>query len=216
MFSLLSQPLPSTSDRASSVAASRAQPSPRPKSGAQVETRRAMRDDARLALMVREHHRVIWRVARRLGVPQSHCDDAVQHVFMIAADRLDDVKIGSERSFLIGTAIRVAANARRLAHVRREQGEDDTSLHVDPAPNAEALVDQKRMRELLDEVLDALDDDLREVLVLHELEGLPAPAIAELLSLPVGTVASRLRRAREEFQSCARRVRARAAHRGGA
>jgi len=57
--------------------------------------------------------------------------------------------------------------------------------------------------------------ELREVFVLFELEGLRSTEIAPLLGLPVGTVASRLRRAREAFHLQAKRARARTA-RGGA
>jgi RNA polymerase sigma-70 factor (ECF subfamily) len=62
---------------------------------------------------------------------------------------------------------------------------------------------------MLDDVLDALDDDLRVVFVLAELEELTAPEIAGLIGVPLGTVASRLRRAREEFNKSVKRLRAR-------
>jgi RNA polymerase sigma-70 factor (ECF subfamily) len=68
---------------------------------------------------------------------------------------------------------------------------------------------------LLDEVLDAMTMDLRTVFVLFELEELPTAEIARLLEIPVGTAASRLRRAREEFHVLAKRVRARLSFRGG-
>ena len=48
--------------------------------------------------------------------------------------------------------------------------------------------------------LDALPRDLVEVFVLHEIEELTSAAIAELLTIPRGTVASRLRRARSAFR----------------
>jgi RNA polymerase sigma-70 factor (ECF subfamily) len=51
--------------------------------------------------------------------------------------------------------------------------------------------------------------DLRAVFVLYELEQLTSAEIAELLQIPPGTVASRLRRARESFESCVARLRAR-------
>ena len=50
------------------------------------------------------------------------------------------------------------------------------------------------------------DADLVEVFVLYELEGLTSPEIAELLNIPLGSVASRFRRAREQFRSAAARV----------
>jgi len=50
------------------------------------------------------------------------------------------------------------------------------------------------------------DADLVTVFVLFELEGLSAPEISELVDIPVGTVASRLRRARATFRAAARRM----------
>jgi hypothetical protein len=55
--------------------------------------------------------------------------------------------------------------------------------------------------------------DLRTVFVLFELEEMPTQEIATVLDLPTGTVASRLRRAREEFQKLVRRLQARAVSR---
>jgi RNA polymerase sigma-70 factor (ECF subfamily) len=51
-----------------------------------------------------------------------------------------------------------------------------------------------------------MPDDLQAVFVLCEIEELAAPEAAELLAIPVGTVASRLRRAREHFQAAAQRM----------
>jgi len=50
--------------------------------------------------------------------------------------------------------------------------------------------------------------ELRAVFVLFELEEMSTPEIADLLEIPTGTVASRLRRAREEFQKLVTRLRA--------
>jgi len=176
----------------------------------------AQLDNARVAEMLRAHFRDVWRIVRRFGVPENMADDAAQEVFIIAARRLADIGPGSERPFLFATAVRVAANARRALGARRECAEDDSLPEgVDPRPNAEALLDQKRLRQLLDRVLDELSDDLRVCFVLYELEGMSSPEIAELLNIPIGTVASRLRRAREAFEQAALRLKARLQSRGG-
>jgi len=170
----------------------------------------AQLDNARVAEMLRAHFRDVWRIVRRFGVPENSADDAAQEVFIIAARRLSDIALGSERAFLFASAVRVAANARRAVGARRECADDDSlSEGVDPRPNAEALLDQKRLRQLLDRVLDELSDDLRVCFVLYELEGMSSPEISELLSIPVGTVASRLRRAREAFEQSASKLKAR-------
>ena len=67
---------------------------------------------------------------------------------------------------------------------------------------------ERQAREILDDVLNRMPNDLRTVLVLCELEGLEVRQIAELEEIPVGTASSRLRRAREEFSAVAKRVRA--------
>jgi RNA polymerase sigma-70 factor (ECF subfamily) len=166
-------------------------------------------DNARLAELLKAHFHTVWRAVRRLGVTEDVADDAAQEVFIVAARKLDAVEPGGELRFLYGIALRIAANVRR-ARLRRREHADDEALLVAAAhaPHAEALLEQKRMRELLDVVLDELSDDLRTVFVLYELEGFTAREISELLDLPAGTVASRLRRGREAFQASAERVRA--------
>ena len=123
----------------------------------------------------------------------------MQQVFVVASRRLSSIAIGSERSFLLGTALRVARTSRRTLGRRREVPEEEglEPLCLDPQPDE--LADQKRLRALLDEVLAAMPEELREVFVLFELEEMSTPEIATLLEIPTGTAASRLRRAREEF-----------------
>jgi RNA polymerase sigma-70 factor (ECF subfamily) len=172
--------------------------------------------DKRLRALVTEQYDFIWRSIRRLGVPPTDVDDCAQQVFWVASRKLDEIHLGSERAFLFSTALRVASDARRSRTRRREvpeQGEGAEAL--DPAPDPEEVADKTRARALLDEVLDALPMELRAPFVLFELEEMPTAEIAALLELPTGTVASRLRRAREEFQKIVARVKARGAFRGG-
>lgn len=161
----------------------------------------------RLAELLRDHFQVVWRAVRRFGVPPHSADDAAQEVFIIASTKLDQIVPGRERQFLYSVAVRVAANFRRGSiHQHESPGEDPLLDQTSQAPNAESLLDQKRQRELLDHILDGLSHDLRTAFVLFELEGLSAPEIAEALAIPLGTVASRLRRAREQFGEAVLRV----------
>jgi RNA polymerase sigma-70 factor (ECF subfamily) len=63
---------------------------------------------------------------------------------------------------------------------------------------------------VLDGILDAMPMDLRTVFTLFELEAMTMVEIAQVLSIPAGTVASRLRRGREIFHAEAKRLRERA------
>lgn len=167
------------------------------------------RDATRLEKLVRAEFAYIWRLCRRLGLPQGDADDALQQVFLAASRRLHDVKPGSERAFLYGVAVNVAAKWRQTHARRREDLEASFELIGAGAPSAEELLDQQAELRLLDALLDAMPDDLRSVFVLHEIEQQTAPQIAEALGIAPGTVASRLRRAREDFSARLARLQAR-------
>ena len=152
----------------------------------------------------------IWRLLRRLGVPAPQVDDATQEVFWVAARRLSEVRPGSEHPFLYGVALRVAANERRrLASQAQVCGLDQTAELSSADPSPEDALSQRQVRGLLDLLLAQMDEGLRTVFVLAELEHLELKQIAELEQIPLGTASSRLRRAREEFSVLARRLRAR-------
>lgn len=163
--------------------------------------------DERLARLVQTHYGDVWRALRRLGVPDASCDDASQEVFIVVARKLDSIEADGERQYLYGVAVRVAANARRSHAARREQ-DDEAALLAEPSPvpSSEALLEEKQARLLLDRVLDALPQDLRTAFVLFEIEGFSLHELTQLLNIPLGTVSSRLRRAREAFHQAAQRV----------
>jgi RNA polymerase sigma-70 factor, ECF subfamily len=176
----------------------------------------ACADPARLRAMIDAHYDFIWRSVRRLGVRSDMVEDAVQQVFLVAARKVAEIADGSEKSFLFGTAIRVASDTRKRAHVRREVATDTLDDAADETPSAEDLLDEHRARALLDRVLSEMDLDLRTVIVLYELEEMSTPEIAALLGIPLGTAASRLRRAREDLEGRMRRHAAGSPGRGGA
>ena len=174
-------------------------PTPAPRVHAAVNA-----DRARLERIFVAHYRWIWRTLRRLGVPEAFVDDAAQQVFLVASDRLHQIDAGREPAFLLGTAVRVAANTRRREARRRA----DVYVDVLPRPglveSPEALLEGKQRREQLDEWLNVLSAELRLPFVLFELDGLSLAEISELLELPLGTVKTRLRRARALFLQVAR------------
>jgi RNA polymerase sigma-70 factor (ECF subfamily) len=158
--------------------------------------------------MVVAHFDVVWRALRRLGVSPDAVDDMAQQVFLVASRKVDVIEAGGERAYLLGIAVRVASDARRAQRRRREvpQEDDDRLEPSTSLPSVEELVDQKRARELLDQMLATMPEELRQVFVLFEIEGVPIAQIAETLEIPVGTVGSRIRRARELFQKKVRRA----------
>ena len=107
---------------------------------------------------------------------------------------------GAEKGFLFRIALNLAAHARRTMARRREVLADEAPERVESLATPEPLTDRKRMRKLLDRVLDKMDETLRVVFVLYEFEEMNMSEIADVLEIPRGTVASRLRRARAEFR----------------
>jgi RNA polymerase sigma-70 factor (ECF subfamily) len=171
-------------------------------------------DERRFRQIVGANVDFIWRCLRRMGIPSGDVDDAVQQVFLVVASKLESIGQGSERAFLFATASRIAANARRSVHRRDEAHHQMMQAERVDAPSQEELTDQLRARALMDRVLSEMPGELREVFVLFELEELSVSEVAELLSIPIGTVGSRLRRAREEFQDKVRRIKAMNQYRG--
>ncbi len=162
--------------------------------------------ERRIAAMVANHHGQVWRSLRRLGVSECDADDASQQVFMVAHRRLADIAPESEQSFLLQTALRVAAQFRRSRRRRREDDDKDLPVLADTAASPEELADRRRARAMLDRALEAMPMDLRKVFVLFDLEELTTAEVASVLHVPKGTVASRLRRAREVFRETVARM----------
>lgn len=160
-------------------------------------------DEVRLRGIVDAHFDALWRFLRRLGVPESDVDDAIQEVILVLARKLGQVTPGSERSFVLSTAFRVASDTRRRLKRRREV--DDASLVelASSEPDPEQTAEQRRLTRLFAQVLEQLSLELRAVFVLYELEDFTMAEIATTLNVPPGTVASRLRRARESFERLA-------------
>jgi RNA polymerase sigma-70 factor (ECF subfamily) len=165
----------------------------------------------RVRAVVRAHYGSLWRWLRRLGVAEDSVEDAAQQALFVLAQRIDDVEPGREKTFLFGVALRVAHAVRRESRRWREAG-DDRALDELPAtdPDAGQELDDRRARAVLDALLESMPLDLRSVFVLHEIEEMTMAEIAQTLDIPAGTVASRLRRARETFEALSRRIQAQA------
>ncbi len=169
-----------------------------------LETGSGLDRRSRLDVMFRAHHEVIWRLFRRMGFEPDLAGDLTQQVFLIAAERLSDIRVPSERAFLFGTAVRLTKTTYRRR--RRVVLDENMDARPDPVPLHERDVEQHRARLLVDRLLSSMPPELVAVFVLFELEGYSTPEIARDLAIPIGTAASRLRRAREIFRKRAARA----------
>jgi RNA polymerase sigma-70 factor (ECF subfamily) len=157
-----------------------------------------------------EHLDSLWRFARRLGVREADVDDVLQEVIMVLAQRLPSVPEEKRRAFLFGTTFRVASELRRKTWRTREVARADEQPEPPSlARGPDELVDDARARVLLEAVLEKLPLEVRAVFVLYEIEEHTRSDIASLLAIPPGTVASRLRRGRAQFEAEVARMQAR-------
>jgi len=158
-----------------------------------------------------EHFQFVWKSLRRLGVQECDAADAVQDVFIVVHRKLSEFE-GRSRvtTWLFGIAMRVARDRQKLAYTRRRvDDEDAVAACVDEGVDLFAEAERRQGLQLLEMILDTMPLEQRAVFTLFELDSLTGEAIAELLELPLGTVYSRLRLAREVFQKSVARLRAR-------
>ena len=155
-----------------------------------------------------DHFRLVWRTLRRLGVPDSEVDDALQDVFLVVHRRLGDFQPQAPVThWLHRITSRIARDHRRA---RRRK--DPAAHGLEPVTDLDGVADvqgrgpgesaeRSAAANLIRELLEELDDAKREVFVLADLEQMSAPEIAEVLEIPLNTVYSRLRTARREFEA---------------
>ncbi len=154
------------------------------------------------------HFEFVWRSLRRLGVPATAVDDAVQDVFVVVHRRLADFDGASPRAWLFRIAFNVVREHRRL-YQRKGRHEPLPESIADATPDPhEALARAEALR-LVEHLLDALDEDRRAVFILAEYEEMTAPEMAAALGVNVNTISSRLRAARRDFEAALARHRSR-------
>lgn len=156
-----------------------------------------------------DHFAFVWRSMRRLGVREGEVADCVQEVFVVVHRKLGEFEGRSKMtSWLFGICMRVASDHRRSAWVRREIATEEEALSSRPDPRSDvgAAVERKEKQALLERILDEMPEDQRIVFALFELDAMSGEVIAELLDVPIGTVRSRLRLAREAFHRAVARA----------
>jgi RNA polymerase sigma-70 factor (ECF subfamily) len=159
-----------------------------------------MEECVTLEQIYRQHFRFVWRALARLGVPERDLPDAVQDVFVVVHHKLADFEARSRvETWLYGICMRTASDRRRLASNRLEVYGDAPEPLTDEVEASRATEHREGLA-LLEQILAALPIEQRAVFTLFEIEALPCEEIAALLEIPLGTVYSRLRLAREGFQ----------------
>lgn len=160
----------------------------------------------------------VWACTRRMGVREHELDDVVQEVFIVIHGKLTTLeKPDSLRSWIYGIIRRTACTyhrARRTKVASAEALNSEPEMQYPEQPSPLELAEQSDQARLLWSLLEKLEPPKREVLVLAELDEMTAPEIASVLDVPLNTVYSRLRTARQALEAVLARHHAQTGQRG--
>jgi RNA polymerase sigma-70 factor (ECF subfamily) len=157
-------------------------------------------DVAAFEELVRRHQGRAYAIAYRLLGNREDAQEVAQEAFARAYFRLGQFRGAAQfRTWLYRILVNLATDLLRRR--RREVPQEDAVLElVSSAENPGEDLDRQALRQNITKAIQALPPDLRTVILLRELEGLPYAEIAQVIGRPVGTVMSRLFHARRRLQ----------------
>jgi RNA polymerase sigma-70 factor (ECF subfamily) len=165
-------------------------------------------------LLVLRYQDGLYTLAYRIMGESQSAADATQEAFITAYRRLDTYRGGSFRAWLI----RITTNAcydelrrrKRRPVVAMDElsppDSDDDPPIADPSNTPEQAMQQRELNRAIQDCINGLGDDQRIVLILSDVEGLSYQDIADHTRSQVGTVKSRLSRARAAVRNCLQAV----------
>lgn len=168
-----------------------------------VERCRAGDEEAFEELVLRYQDRVFALVYRMTGDPD-RVEDVAQEVFLRAFRALGSFRGGASfYTWLYRIAVNTSLNALRSRAKHREtslEALDGTELGVDHVAGPDEAAAQHQVVERVKEAIGQLDEQYRVIVYLRDMEEMSYQEIAEVVELPVGTVKSRLFRARQHLK----------------
>jgi len=163
--------------------------------------------------LVMIHQELAYNIAYRILSDPAAADDATQTAFISAYRHLDSYRGGSFKAWLM----RIVTNAcydelRRFKRRPQVDLEPQSSQNgeeiespvwlTDESLSVEDRVEQTELEQAIQHCLDNLPDDFRVIAVMVDVEGLDYQAVSDAVGTPLGTIKSRLSRARARMQQC--------------
>lgn len=158
-------------------------------------------------LLVSKYHRRVSRLLTRMVRNQEDIEDVVQETFIKAYRAIGNFRGDSAfytwiYRIAINTAKNLLVTQGRRPSTLKESNEGDGETFEDNAAlsnidTPESLYQTKQIGEAVNEAMSALPEELRAAIVMREIDGLSYEEIAEAMNCPIGTVRSRIFRARE-------------------
>ena len=188
-------------------------PAPAPPSDSDPSAEAALVDAARagdrvaLERLIAQHQARVYRFGLKLCRDPEVAKDVLQETLLAMARGIRDFRGGASVSTWLYTIARsYCIKARRTSKFApRDVGSLDAAPEAigvpDPGPRSDEQLGARRVEQVLERAIGALDDKYREVLVLRDVEGLTAPEVAAVLGISVDAVKSRLHRARLDVRA---------------
>lgn len=166
--------------------------------------------------LVLAYQDIAYNVAYRVTGERTSAEDAVQDAFISAYSKLKSFRGGSFKSWLL----RIVTNAC-LDELRRQKrrpmvplqpmGDDEEEIESpswleDPGESPEEAILRVELSQAIQKCLNRLEDDFRIVVVLVDIQGMDYAEASEAVNSPLGTIKSRLARARAKMQECLRSI----------
>jgi RNA polymerase sigma-70 factor (ECF subfamily) len=146
------------------------------------------------------HLDAAYNLARWLMGNPADAEDVVQEAYVRALAGADQFRGGDQRAWLLSIVRNGCHSSHRRQSVRQAADFDDAVHGEDTVtPSPEQLTITRETSRRVRRAIESLTPDFQEVIVLREFEGLSYKEIAEVVAAPVGTVMSRLSRARAQL-----------------
>lgn len=161
----------------------------------------ARHDDGRFEEIVLPHLDAAYTLARYLVRDEHDAQDIVQEASLRALRHFEGFRDGDARAWLLTIVRNACYSWHRHHRVDRASVPltDELAMELRGSRAADALAIENSERERVHSAVAALAPELREVIVLRELQDLSYREISEIVGIPMGTVMSRLSRARERL-----------------
>ncbi len=159
------------------------------------------------AELVEQHQAMVFRTLARLTGERERLEDLAQEVFLRLFRALPHFRNRAKVStYVYRVIVNVVNDEFRRRETARRMAPIDCEAHelAHPDPGPEALLEQRRFRDAVEESLAQLSVRDRTILALHYQEGRSYEDIAAILELPMGTVKTHLHRGRERLKSAVR------------
>jgi len=162
-------------------------------------------DDAAWEMVVNQYAKRIYNLSYRYACRRDDAEDLTQEIFIRVYQNLKSFR--TESGSLQSWIMRVGRNliidhfrrTRRFQQAAGTEEMESMNLKDDTIPSPQRFAEQAEASRFLSDGLQALPPELKEAIILRDLEGMAYLEIAELLSIPEGTVKSRINRARLEL-----------------